>query len=76
MKTTVYLYYSTYGSNKHDVLVIQVGGEPYDTVRNSHFMLDPHDKEFGNNFFHFLSPYLSDDYEIKFIQSKTQKTNK
>ena len=70
MKTTVYVYYSTYGSNKHDVLVIQVGGEPYDTVRNSHKMLDPHDKEFGANLFHFISPYLSDDYDVKFIQSK------
>jgi hypothetical protein len=70
MKTTVYIYYSSYGSNKHDVLVIQVGGEPYDTVRNSHIMLDPHDKEFGTNLFHFISPYLSDDYEVKFIQSK------
>jgi hypothetical protein len=68
-KTQVYLYLSTYGSHKHDVLVIQVGGEPYDTRMNSHKMLDMHDRELGWNLFEHITPYLNDGYTISFIKS-------
>ena len=68
-KLQVYVFYSTYGSHKHDVLVIQVGGEAYNTVANSHYMLDPHDKEFGRNLFEHLTPYLNEKFNVSFIQS-------
>jgi len=68
-KTQVYLYFSTYGSHKHDVLVIQVGGEAYNTVANSHYMLDPHDKEFGRNLFEHITRYTNDNFNVSFIES-------
>ena len=71
-KTQVYLYFSTYGSHKHDVLVIQVGGVAYDTIANSHKMLDAHDKELGRNLFEHLSPYLNEGYAISFIPSPSK----
>lgn len=73
-KTKVYLYFSTYGSHKHEVLVIQVGGEPYDTRMNSHKMLDMHDRELGGNLFEHLAPYLNDAYTISFIESPKPKS--
>jgi hypothetical protein len=73
-KTQVYLYFSTYGSHKHDVLVIQVGGKPYDTMMNSHKMLDMHDRELGSNFFEHLAPYLNDNFTISFIESPKPKS--
>ena len=68
-KTKVFIYFSTYGSHKHDVLVIQVGGVAYDTITNSHKMLDAHDTQLGMNLLEHLSPYLNDGYTISFIPS-------
>lgn len=73
-KTQVFLYFSTYGSHKHDVLVIQVGGEPYDTRMASHKMLDMHDRELGGNLFEHLIPYLNDNFTISFIESPKPKS--
>ena len=66
-KTKVFIYFSTYGSHKHDVLVIQIGGEAYDTRTNSHKMLDSHDTQLGLNLFEHLAPYLNNAYTISFI---------
>lgn len=71
-KIQVFIFFSTYGSHKHDVLVIQVGGVPYDTIANSHKMLDAHDSQLGRNLFDHLTPYLNENYTISFIPSPKQ----
>jgi predicted transcriptional regulator len=68
MKPKLYVYFSTYGSHKHDVLVIQNGGEPYDT-RNNHVMLDPHAKEFGRDLFEYITPML-ENYEVLWLPNR------
>lgn len=67
-KTIVYVYFNTYGNHNHRVLVIQVGGELGDTVRNSHKMIDPHAKDSETQLEEILKPYLSNEaYEVKRI---------
>jgi hypothetical protein len=70
-KTQVYLYFSTYGSHKHDVFVIQVGGKPY---QNNDLMLYMHDKELGAMLFEHLAPYLNENFTISFIESPKPKS--
>lgn len=67
-KHKVWVYFSTYGSHKHDVVVIQSDGEPYDT-RYSHKMYDPHQPDFGRTLFEAISKYLNDNYEVVFLES-------
>ena len=67
-KTPVYVYFDSYGSHNHKVLVIQVGGEVGDTVRNSHKMIDPYAKDSATQLDNILKPYLSNEaYDVKRI---------
>ena len=68
-KFKVWVYFSTYGSHKHDVLVVQEGGEPYDTMRCYHQMYDPHQSDFGRILYEAISKYLNEQYEVVFIDS-------
>lgn len=66
-KTKVYFYLRTYGSHKHEVLVIQEGGNPYDTMRNSHKMLDIHARDFYKTFFEEMGRFLNEHHEVIFL---------
>ena len=68
-KFKVWVYFSTYGSHRHDVLVVQEGGEPYDTMRCFHQMYDPHQPDFGRTLNEAIGKYLNEHYEIVFIDS-------
>jgi hypothetical protein len=68
-KAKVWVYFSTYGSHKHDVLVIQEGGEPYDTMRCYHKMLDPHQPDFGRTFSQVMARYLNEQHEVVFLET-------
>ena len=65
-KFKVWVYFTTYGSHKHDVLCIQVGGEAGETFRE-HVMLDPHQSDFGVTFYKSIHRFLSEDYNVIFV---------
>jgi len=70
-KTKVWVYFATYGSHKHEVIVIEVGDEPYQTFRNAHRMYHTITLHL-DSLLVFLKPYLNDNYEIRFIESPKQ----
>jgi hypothetical protein len=64
-KTKVYVYFGTYGTHKHEVLVIKT--ESLQSGMGSQVMLDPHQADFGRKLLTHLSKYLTEDYEVLHI---------
>jgi hypothetical protein len=64
-KTKVYVYFGTYGTHKHEVLVIKT--ESLHSGMGNQVMLDPHHAEFGRKLLDHLSKYLTEQYEVLYI---------
>jgi uncharacterized protein YozE (UPF0346 family) len=71
LKSKIFVYFYTYGSHKHDVLVVQDNGEVADTMY-SHRMYPIHEQDFGRVLMDALSPYLNENYEIHFVDNPSK----
>ncbi len=67
-KSKVFVYFYEYGSNKHDVLVVQDNGEVVSTMY-SHKMYHIHRQDFGRVLMEAITPYLNENYEIHFVEN-------
>jgi hypothetical protein len=68
LKSKVFVYFYEYGSNKHDVLVVQDNGEVVSTMY-SHKMYHIHRQDFGRILMEALAHYLNENYEIHFVEN-------
>ena len=68
-KVNVWVYFSTYGSHKHDVCVIEVGDKAGETFRNDHIMLYRHDRDFLAEWEKKITPFMNEAYVITFVEN-------